>query len=68
MSDLPSVMAAYGIVIGGLVFYVLSLVRRTGAARRLTAALAREREQLSASAPSAPPAGSLARPSSQPGR
>lgn len=43
MSDPLSVGAAYTIVLGGLAFYVASIARRTRAARRMAAALERER-------------------------
>lgn len=44
MTDLPSIVGAYGLVIGGLALYVLSLGRRARAARRVADAVRRERE------------------------
>lgn len=43
MSDPGSVAAAYVIVLGGLAVYIASIVRRARAARRMAAALERER-------------------------
>ena len=43
MSDPVSVAAAYAIVLGGLMLYVASIVRRLRAARRTAEALERER-------------------------
>ena len=45
MSDPWSVAAAYAIVLGGLVLYVLSIARRVRAARRTAQALDRARAQ-----------------------
>jgi hypothetical protein len=45
MSDPGFVAAAYAIVLGGLVLYVLSIARRVRAARQTAQALDRAREQ-----------------------
>ena len=45
MSDPVSVAAAYAIVLGGLVLYVASIVRRLRAARSTAEVLGRERER-----------------------
>lgn len=45
MTDLPSILGAYAIVLGGLIGYVASVVRRTNATRRLAAALASQRDR-----------------------
>lgn len=42
MTDMPFVLAAYVVVLGGLAGYVLTLARRTAASRRLAAAVRRE--------------------------
>lgn len=59
MNDLGLLVAAYIVVLGGLLLYVISIIRRSRAARRTSAALAREHERdlpLGAPAtPSAPP-------------
>ena len=44
MTDAPFVLAAYGIVVGGLAGYAVALARRTAAARRVAESLRRERE------------------------
>ena len=43
MTDLPSIVAAYGLVLGGIGAYALSVARRTAAARRVAAAIERQR-------------------------
>lgn len=45
MTDPGFVTSAYAIVLGGLALYVWSIVRRSRAARRLAAAIERERTQ-----------------------
>lgn len=44
MTDAPFVVAAYGVVLGGLAGYAFALARRTAAARRLAELVRRERE------------------------
>jgi hypothetical protein len=55
MSDPAFVAAAYSVVIGGLVLYVLSIVNRARAAGRIAAAVLREREGDGSEADSAAP-------------
>ena len=43
MTDAPFVLAAYAVVLGGLVGYAVTLRRRFSAARRIVAAVERER-------------------------
>jgi hypothetical protein len=45
MSDLAFVVAAYGVVLGGLSAYIVSIGRRARAARRTVEALERARDQ-----------------------
>jgi len=44
MTDVPSVAAAYVLVVGGLGLYVVSIARRLRAAQRTSEAIRRERE------------------------
>lgn len=53
MTDVVFVVAAYGIVLGGLLLYVASVERRVRAARRVAAALMHARERETADAASA---------------
>jgi hypothetical protein len=64
MSDPGSVAAAYAIVLGGLVLYVASIVRRLRAARSTAEALQLERERDAARRASESPA-LVSRPSDQ---
>ena len=45
MTDPGSVVAAYAVVVGGLLLYVGSITRRVRAARRLSDLLERERQR-----------------------
>jgi len=52
MTDPAFVLGAYGIVLGGLVLYVVSIARRLAGARRTAEALGRERRRALADAAS----------------
>lgn len=65
MSDLPSIVAAYAVVVGGVVAYAWSIDRRRSAARRVARALARHRDR---SEPASPAALPLGRESTEGGR
>lgn len=54
MTDPGSVVAAYAIVLGGLLLFRVSIDRRIRSARRTSQALQRERER-DARAPATPP-------------
>ena len=44
MQDLPFIVAAYGVILGGLAAYAILLVRRLAAARRASLLIRRQAE------------------------
>lgn len=65
MSDVPSIVAAYAVVVGAVGAYAWSVERRRNAARRVAETLARHRDRPEPVNPAALP---LARESTEGGR
>ena len=62
MTDPGSVVAAYAVVVGGLLVYVGSIARRVRAARRMSELLGHEQERDVPRHPGARPAGAPGQP------